>query len=52
MYPQLTQFETRRWQTERELQLMWERERAKRAQSPERPKLARIFRGWLLADSA
>jgi hypothetical protein len=52
MYPQVTQFETRRWQVERELQLLREREGAKRMQSPERPTLPRIFRGWLLADSA
>ena len=50
MYPPVTQFETRQWQIERELQLM--REQTKRRRSPERPTLARIFRGRLLADNA
>jgi hypothetical protein len=36
MYPNFIQFETRRWQFERELQLIRERERAERMQSPER----------------
>jgi hypothetical protein len=36
MYPNFIQFETRRWQFERELQLIRERERAARMQSPDR----------------
>jgi hypothetical protein len=36
MYPNFIQFETRRWQFERELQLIRERERVERMQGPER----------------